>query len=65
MRVKDGKCQMRIGQFAFEGVESKAAGKAGVVSIDKNRDTADDKLFMLPNWQNMCILQPTEQLFRE
>ena len=60
MRMKDGKCQMRIGEFMFEGFQAPAAGRAGVVSLDKNRDSANDKLHMLPNWLQLCILQPHE-----
>ena len=40
--MKDGKCQLRVGEFVFEGSQAPAEGKAGVIS--------GSNLSMLPNW---------------
>jgi hypothetical protein len=55
MKIKGGKCELRIGEFLFEGSRAAAEGKAGVIS--------GSSMFMLPKWREMCILQPHESLF--
>ena len=51
VKVKDGRCQLKVGEFVFEGGAVAAEGKAGLV--------AGGGLHQLPQWQGMWVLQPT------
>ena len=55
MRVRGGRCELRIGEFMFEGGRVRSEGTAGAVS--------GGGLHMLPSWSGMWLLQPHESLF--
>lgn len=55
IKVKGKRCELRIGEFVFEGEQVRGEGRAGLL--------AEDSLHALPNWKDMWILQPHESLF--
>lgn len=48
IKVKGKKCQLRIGEFIFEGEQVRGEGRAALLS--------EDALHLLPNWKDMWIL---------
>lgn len=55
VKVRGRQCELRVGEFLFEGSAVRAEGRAGTLS--------GTQLFALPNWNDMWILQPNEAIF--